>query len=365
MAYMNKAQIQEIETERDKLQRRVIALGDQTNKLKRDLKFSHKDNTILEGLSVMLEDHATPLVPLKKVKLKDRKGASKEEVVLHLSDSHADAVIHPEQVGGLETYNLDIVHGRAEVLVDSIIKWCFTSLSNFKFTKLTIFANGDHVEGEIHPGRKDPGQVLPAALSVGALHAAMIRDLAAYFNEIFIVYTSGNHGRMTTKKDYEGPKDNWDWLVGQWAKQLCSNLENVTFEIPDSYNVVVNIQGYNFFVAHGDGIKSWNGIPWYGLQRETQRITALSAVDGVKISYYCYGHFHQTGTMQQQGGEMMINGAWLATSPYIYTALKGYAPPSQLLHGVHPKVGVTWRLPIYLRSRGIEYTGERYRRQNY
>lgn len=359
MAYMNKAQIQEIETERDTLSRKVVALQEKNNRLNRDLTFSHKDNTILEGLISMLDVYAKPLVPLKRI-ITTKKGVTEEEVVLHLSDSHADAIVKPEQVGGMEEYNIDIAHGRAEVLVDSIIKWCFTNLKNHKFTKLTIFANGDHVEGDIHPGHKDPREVLPAAIAIGSLHAAMFRDLAQFFDEIFIVYTSGNHGRMTQKKNYEGPRDNWDWLVGMWAKQLCVDLPNVKIEVPDSFSVVVNIQGYNFYVSHGDDVQSWNGIPWYGLQRETQRLSSIHSVNDIKINYYCYGHFHQQGTMQQQSGEMIMNGAWLATSPFIYTKIKGYSRPSQLLHGVHKKTGMTWRLPVYLCSRGRTYKAKRY-----
>ena len=47
---------------------------------------------------------------------------------------------------------------------------------------------------------------------------------------------------------------------------------------------------------------------------------------------------------------MIINGGWLATDPYSYEAFSGYREPMQLLHGVHEKYGISWRLPIKLKN---------------
>ena len=59
-------------------------------------------------------------------------------------------------------------------------------------------------------------------------------------------------------------------------------------------------------------------------------------------------------------GELLINGAWVATDAYVFNAFSGYSEPTQLLHGVNKKYGITWRLPIKLRSERDRYAPQRY-----
>jgi hypothetical protein len=70
---------------------------------------------------------------------------------------------------------------------------------------------------------------------------------------------------------------------------------------------------------------------------------------GVPIRYFCCGHFHRPGSTTEVNGEMLINGAWPASDAYSYNSLAGYTEPSQLIHGVNRKYGITWRLPVKLR----------------
>lgn len=53
--------------------------------------------------------------------------------------------------------------------------------------------------------------------------------------------------------------------------------------------------------------------------------------------------------MTEVNGEMVINGAWTASDAYAYNAFAGYTEPTQLIHGVNNKYGITWRLPVRMR----------------
>lgn len=86
------------------------------------------------------------------------------------------------------------------------------------------------------------------------------------------------------------------------------------------------------------------GIPFYGLERKTRRLVSLHNTFDKKISYFVFGHFHALTMNSDLRGEMIINGAWPATNPYSYEEFSGYREPSQLVHGVHKKYGITWRL---------------------
>jgi len=174
-----------------------------------------------------------------------------------------------------------------------------------------------------------------------------------------VVYVPGNHGRRSNKKDYLGAHDNWDYLVAKVAELHCKGIHNINFNIPNSYVANVNIDGVGFQIFHGDDIKSSLGIPWYGLEKRRHRMMALNNMQAsVPIRYYCCGHFHRPGSTTEVNGEMLINGAWPATDAYAFNALGGFTEPSQLIHGVNKEYGITWRLPVKLRSE-YEHSGPR------
>ena len=60
--------------------------------------------------------------------------------------------------------------------------------------------------------------------------------------------------------------------------------------------------------------------------------------------------------------ELLMNGPWVATDAYSYNSLSAYSVPTQMLHGVNTKHGITWRLPIKLKDEAREKKGpQRYK----
>lgn len=331
---------------------RLVTAIDERNTLRKQNKALLRENGLFVAMKDVIVENVTPIAPFKQVKVPSSDGKIEESLVLHLSDEHADSVIEPHSVGGLERYNLSIALRRAEVLVDTLLKFTQTTLSNYKFETLYILANGDHVNGDIHDATKHSAykNAIRNALAVGQMHACMVRDLAPYFQEIKVICTSGNHGRRSIKKDYNEPWNNWDYLVHETARAYCLDIKNVEFKIPESYSTCIDIEGYGFCVRHGDDIRSWNGIPWYGIERQTRRLSSLHSSNNKPVNYFCYGHFHNLSTQSTLEGEILINGAWPGTSPYAYNSLGVCGKPTQLLHGVHKEIGISWRLPILLKS---------------
>lgn len=339
-------------------QAKILGLQEELNGTKRQLKLAVRKHGIFRAIAEELEELIVPLEPKDPAPKRRKQGKIIEHMVMHLSDEHADEIVLPHQVNNLETFNFQVALCRAETYVDTILEWKQT-MSNHEFPVLHILSYGDHTSGEIH-GAKDRSAYrnqFRNSLAIGQMQALMIRDLAPHFNQIKVYCVPGNHGRRSVKKDFHGAWDNWDYLISEIAKQHCSNIKNVEFAIPDCYSINVDINGWGFGIEHGDGIKSWNGIPWYGLERKTRRLVSLHNSFGKQVSYFVFGHFHSMSTMADLRGEMMINGAWPATNPYSYEEFSGWREPMQLLHGVHEKYGVTWRLPCKLRNVEKELKG--------
>ena len=139
-------------------------------------------------------------------------------------------------------------------------------------------------------------------------------------------------------------------------------MKNVHFLIPDSWAINLDIGGIGFSLQHGDDVRSSQGVPWYGMERRQNRITALNSMQGGnRIRYYCCGHFHRPATLAQLDGEMLMNGSWVGTDAFAFNALGAFTEPTQLLHGVNSKYGVSWRLPVKLRSDNEQLGPQRYK----
>jgi UDP-2,3-diacylglucosamine pyrophosphatase LpxH len=338
------------------LESEIIHLTDERNTARRQLKIVTKTHGLFKAVAEEMERIIMPFQALPSARGASRRSAGtiEETVVMHMSDGHHDQIVRPIECGGLENHDFKVSMARAEHYVDTVIKWTQETLApTFKFPSLTVLAYGDHTSGEIHKNteRSYFKNAFKNSLAIGQLHSLMFRDLAPYFDNINVVYIPGNHGRRSVKKDYHGAHDNWDYLVAQAASLYCRDIGNINFTVPDTWTVNLDINGIGFCVFHGDDIKTSMGIPWYGLGKKQNRIMALNGLQkGTRVQYYCCGHFHRPGTTSELDGELLINGAWVATDAYVFNSFSGYSVPTQLLHGVHPKYGITWRLPVQLRS---------------
>jgi hypothetical protein len=344
------------------LEAEVVHLREERNHVRRKLQVSAKTQGLFKAMASEMEEKIRPFKALPKPRssYKRSRGRIEEHLVMHLSDGHHDQIVTPSECGGLESYDFPVSICRAENYIDTVLKWTQETLApTFRFPNLTIMAYGDHTSGEIHGhvNRSYFRNQFKNSAAIGQLHALMYRDLAPYFDNINVVYVPGNHGRRSTKKNYHGAHDNWDYLVATTADMYCRDLENVHFTIPDAFSINLDIAGIGFCIFHGDDIRSSMGIPWYGLERRQRRIMAMNRLQGgPPVRYYCCGHFHRAGCTTELDGELMINGTWVGTDAYAYNAFSGFSEPTQLIHGVSPERGVTWRLPVKLRAKH-ELTG--------
>lgn len=339
------------------LEAEVAHLNDEKNHYKRAAKAAAKTGGLYKAACDVVEEKIKPFKQLPPQRKLKKSTNIEEDLVLHLSDGHHDQIVTLEETGDLEQYDFPISCARAEKLVDTVIEHSQEHLPNYNFRNLWILANGDHTSGEIHGHEKRSyfRNQMKNTLAIGQLHALMIRDLAPYFDNVYCVYVPGNHGRRTVKKDHYGAHENWDYMVAKTTELWCRDLDNVGFSIPNAFSVNIDICGHGFHLCHGDDVRSSLGIPFYGMVRKQKNLMALNNITGgTRIRYFCMGHHHVQASMADLDGELLVNGAWLGNDPYSYNSFSGYRAPCQLLHGVHKRHGVTWRLPI-----GLKHPGER------
>lgn len=335
---------------------------DHCNLLVRQLKAASKRLAIVDGIVDQLTPIIQPIKPIKPVKLPQIKGKVIEEtLVLMISDSHCDQVVTPEEVDGLEDFDFPVAARRAEVLVEQMLKFTKVSLSNFRFRKLVILGLGDYTSGQIHNAHQHSyfGEQFTNDLAIAQLFAQMFAELSAHFEEIEILSIVGNHGRLTDKIEFHGESvaANHDTLIMKIAEVHCQNLKNVKFEFPRGLSTIKEINGWNFFCHHGHG-KKGSSDTWARAKRKSQTIVPLHKG---AIHYFCSGHFHTEGQVTVSGGATMLgNGSWLVCDQYSYQNIDEAGTASQTIFGVHKRNGVTWRLPIQMRTEDEKSGPQRY-----
>lgn len=346
------------------LEAEIVHLTEERNRERLKVKAGAKIAGLFKAITEEMEQRIKPFPALPSLYQPKKKTKIVEHCVLHISDMHADAVVRSDEVGGMEEFNFPIACARAEHLVESTINWTQRTLSpTFNFPVLWILVYGDLSSGTIHKAaeRSYYRNQFKNSLAIGQLLGLMIRDLAAYFSQVNVVCVSGNHGRLTPKKDFHGSQENFDYLIAEIARLSCKELTNTDWLIPNSWSVNLDINGVGVNVSHGDDVRSNGGLPFYGMARRQKGLIAMNSMQGgLRTRYFVMGHHHVSMSLADIDGELLVNGAWVATDQFAYNALAGYREPCQLLMGMNSKYGVSWRLPIKLKHEDEKKGPQRY-----
>jgi hypothetical protein len=309
------------------------------------------------SLRAMLDSLFRDIVPVvppppRYVAPKAKASRVVEAALMQWTDWHYGEVVKSERVRGFNAYDQDTATKR----VRSVVRNARGILSRLRtggheFPRAVLAVNGDLVTGSIHDLEKHSNgkTIVESVVECGNLLAEAVRDVAADFDRVDVFCTVGNHGRMPDAKRMEqkSPLRNWDALVYYFAQVALRDVPNVTVTIPDAYAIGYEILGWRFLQQHGHEVKSWGGIPWYGIERYVSRITALEAQRDASPHVYLFGHFHTITSLPHSAGEMFVNGSLIGGTEYSVNALGKSDKPAQWLLGVHQEHGISHRWPVY------------------
>lgn len=293
---------------------------------------------------------ARPLREIKPFTVHLDRTYSEETIVLMISDIQAGTYISSEASGGLNEYNWGILEKQFDQLYVGLEEIVTRHKKVAPIKSLHIHLIGDIVEGyDIFKGqtRQIDKEITEQAIGVKDLLCDFLQKALHLFDNIHVVAVPGNHGRIGTKGE-NLHYVSWDYIVYKWMESELQNYNNITWQITKSWWQIDTIYGYNFLMFHGDDIKSWQGIPYYGIDRAAKNYHELLALLGLKYNYLEIGHFHVPSELSGVTTEKFINGCWPGGSLYSMKGLVTANYPVQKLFAVHPTQGVTYRYPIKL-----------------
>jgi len=95
------------------------------------------------------------------------------------------------------------------------------------------------------------------------------------------------------------------------------------------------ILGWKFLHSHGDDVKSWNQISYYGLKRRFANIKELYENSG-GFDYWLNAHTHKPAYIDQT----LTNGSIIGLNEYSLAKFGNKSPISQKFFGVNKEYGV-------------------------
>lgn len=281
-------------------------------------------------------DHLEPSPPLDVKISKRSKKKVKISTALLLCDWHIGEVVEPDEIEGFNSYNHIIAKERVQTLVDKFCKW---SILQGSADEAVVVCAGDFISGDIHKELEVtnefpvPGQIVNAA----NLLAECVAELSRVFNKVRVEFIAAdNHSRRSKKFQFkQAGLNSYNYLVGWIAQQQLETCENVEFELHTAIKALINIRGYKFLCSHGHQVRGWQGIPFYGLERDVSRESRYRLnMDTKKFHKVVLGHFHTP----MYAPNYIMGGSLSGTSELDH-ANGRHSPPCQVAWLVHPEHG--------------------------
>lgn len=317
-----------------------------------------------------------PSIPRMPDKLRE----TPQSDIANWSDFHWMETVDYDEMRGLNAYNFEMGKKRLQYLVDSMLNIRFSHHAVIPVKELNLNILGDLVTGEIHDELLATNECsyIEASYIGGSVLAQAIRELAAHYPSVKVRSVPGNHARKTKQKGFKQRYVSWDQMMVHNARLMLRNQKNISWHIPKSFFTIADIEGFRHLLYHGDDIKSWAGIPFYGINRAISQFQQLIASEPLAhpdpekreeaaqmyapcaLDYMHIGHFHQATSLPFTRGELFLNGSLIGTNQFAMGAMRAHGQPIQWFMGCHPEKGVTWRYPINVRDAHVEIEESRY-----
>ena len=293
---------------------------------------------------------------------KPGKGKVKPSVALLslVSDLQTGEHTEPKETDGWGRFNYAIADARMARLSERSLRYVDIQRSGYRIDECHVFLLGDMVSGDIHEELLRTNEVPPPvqAILAGRLVARHVSAMAGSFPRV-VAHTIGgsNHSRLTKKYQFKGGTLNsYDYVAYQHAEALTTNYSNVAWKHYASKKPLVHIGRFGFLCAHGDHIRAWMGVPWYGMERDLgrearrrmQKIVEqlrreLPVTEGFDYGIGAHWHTPFVGP----SFSYIVNGSLTGTTELDHTVGR-HAPPQQVTAMLSQKHGwfapTAWRL---------------------
>ena len=301
------------------------------------------------GLSNIVSDVPTWIIDPPKAK------HSPGVPTLMASDWHWGEVVDPEQINGVNKFNLQIAHRRAKVLISRTVDLLKNHMVNPTYPGIVFALGGDMVSGDIHDELRESNELatIPTVLDLLEVLCACVHSLADAFGHVHIPCVTGNHGRNTLKIRAKGRvHTSYDWLLYCLLEREFKADKRVSFQVSSGPDCSYSIFGHRYLLTHGDQFRGGDGlIGMLGpVIRGDHKKRSRNGQIGLEYDTMLVGHWHQYVSM----GKVIVNGSLKGYDEYANQGNFGFEQPKQALFMTHPKHGITFAMPVVLEDSPVK-----------
>jgi hypothetical protein len=264
------------------------------------------------------------------------------------SDWHWGEVIDPNQIGGVNKYNLAIAHERAKTLIAGTLDLLFHHTVNPKYPGIVMALGGDMVSGDIHEELTETNElpIMPVVADLFGVLIWCIQTLADKFGNVFVPCVTGNHGRNTKKKRAKGRHHtSFDWLTYILLQKHFEGDRRISFLIPDGPDAYYRVYNHRYVLTHGDQFYGGDGmIGALGpiIRGDHKKRSRNGQID-MGYETMLMGHWHQFMPLDR----VIVNGSLCGYNEFANQMNFMFERPRQALWLTHPVRGITFRIPVY------------------
>lgn len=304
-------------------------------------------------------------LPVEKPTIKPRpprKDRPLRSVIAPLYDLQFGQFVRPTDTpGGRGNFSTEVFDTRLARWVEGVCGNVADYTKSHRVEEFILPLGGDLVEGdEIFAGQAwqlelDPCQQvweLAGKLEVALRHVVRFAREEAGAKFVALYGITGNHGKVGGKRGGARPATyNWDWLV---LKLLADKLRAEPIDqavIEPGGALFFYCAGHEFQMVHGQEVRGWGGLPFYGLSKHDGKSIRLH---NRMYRYLLMGHHHQSATIPNGAGETIVSGDFVGPNNLSGAITAGSRPQQSVLF-VASKWGITEQARIYFQTTEAAY----------
>jgi len=273
---------------------------------------------------------------------------------LFASDWHWGEVVDPEQINGVNKFNLRIAHARAKKLVERAIDLLRNHMVNANYPGIVFPLGGDMVSGDIHDELRETNEIptIPTVLDLLEVLCASVRSFADAFGHVHVPCVTGNHGRNTLKMRAKGRvHSSYDWLLYCLLEREFKDDKRISFQVSSGPDCSYSIYGHRYLLTHGDQFRGGDGMVGAlgPILRGDHKKRSRNGQIGLEFDTMLLGHWHQYCHL----GRVIVNGSLKGYDEYANSGNFGFEQPKQALFVTHPRHGITFAMPVILEDQLI------------
>lgn len=306
------------------------------------------------GRAVIDGDRPAPkwLTPARR-----KKTARHATVGLMLSDLHLDEVVRAAEMNDVNAYDRRIAELRLAKVIDTTVMLVGEIFPTLTIDGAVVLWAGDVFSGIIHQELRETNDapLLDSIRHWEPIIAGAFTRLADAFGKVHVPVVCGNHGRLSIKPVAKGrARDNVEWLLAHMLAKTLAGDRRITFDIPESADMLVQVYDSVVRLEHGDGFKGGSGIAgaMSPLLLGVHRATRQAMAEGRPFDVMAVGHWHQYIVAPSKG--LVVNGSLKGYDEYARRMKFEPEPAQQAFWLWTPEHGISFSAPILAVDRKAE-----------